>query len=53
MRKTLIEENEFCVGIFIGGMDGIIDEYEMFIKAHAQALGSTLQKYWWRSENFI
>jgi hypothetical protein len=38
MRKALIEENEYCAGIFIGGMDGIIDEYEMFIKVHPKAM---------------
>ncbi len=38
MRKSLIEENNFCVGIFIGGMEGINDEYEMFISAHPTAM---------------
>lgn len=30
MRRRMLEDNEFEVGIFIGGMKGIIDEYEMF-----------------------
>jgi hypothetical protein len=38
MRKSLIEESNFCVGIFIGGMEGINDEYEMFISAHPTAM---------------
>lgn len=38
MRKSLIEENDFSVGIFIGGMEGIIDEFEMFIIAHPKAM---------------
>ena len=30
MRRRMLEDNEFEVGIFIGGMKGIIDEYEIF-----------------------
>ncbi|MEO9849544.1 MAG: hypothetical protein ABJE80_14155 [Reichenbachiella sp.] len=38
MRKSLIEDNEFKVGVFIGGMEGINDEYEIFVKAHPEAI---------------
>lgn len=38
MRSKLINENEFKVGIFIGGMEGINDEYLMFKEMHPNAL---------------
>jgi len=38
MRARMIQDNDFRVGIFIGGMEGINDEYEMFSKAHPSAL---------------
>jgi len=38
MRSKLINENEFKVGIFIGGMEGINDEYLMFKEKHPNAL---------------
>lgn len=38
MRSRLINENEFKVGIFIGGMEGITDEYGMFQEKHPNAL---------------
>ncbi|MFA6013044.1 MAG: hypothetical protein WC799_23855 [Desulfobacteraceae bacterium] len=38
MRSKLIKENDFKVGIFIGGMEGINDEYEMFAESHPNAL---------------
>jgi hypothetical protein len=38
MRNKLINENDFKIGIFIGGMDGINDEYVMFKKRHPDAL---------------
>ena len=38
MRTKLINENDFKVGIFIGGMEGINDEYIMFKKKHPNAL---------------
>lgn len=38
MRSKLINENDFKVGIFIGGMEGINDEYVMFKKKHPNAL---------------
>lgn len=38
MRNKLINENDFKVGIFIGGMEGVNDEYIMFKKSHPNAL---------------
>ena len=38
MRSMLINENDFKVGIFIGGMEGINDEYLMFKERHPNAL---------------
>lgn len=38
MRNTLINDNNFKVGIFIGGMEGINDEYELFRQRHSTAL---------------
>ncbi|HEY2583452.1 MAG TPA: hypothetical protein VGI43_16690, partial [Mucilaginibacter sp.] len=38
MRNLMIEENSFAAGIFIGGMEGIELEYEMFRKFHPNAL---------------
>lgn len=37
MRRRMMEDNEFEVGIFIGGMKGIIDEYEMFREKSPEA----------------
>lgn len=30
MRKIMMEENKFSAAIFIGGMEGVVDEYKMF-----------------------
>ncbi len=38
MRNALINENDFRAGIFIGGMDGIIEEFNMFKEKHPNAL---------------
>lgn len=38
MRKRMIEENNFKVGIFIGGMEGIEDEFKLFSTAHPRAI---------------
>lgn len=38
MRSKLINENDFKVGIFIGGMEGINDEHLMFKERHPNAL---------------
>ncbi|MDO4726393.1 MAG: hypothetical protein Q4A56_04125 [Porphyromonadaceae bacterium] len=37
MREKMIE-NEFSAGVFIGGMEGVEEEYDMFIKKHPNAL---------------
>jgi hypothetical protein len=38
MRSKLINDNDFKVGIFIGGMEGVNDEYLMFKEIHPNAL---------------
>jgi len=38
MRSKLINDNDFKVGIFIGGMEGVNDEYLMFKERHSNAL---------------
>lgn len=38
MRNAMINNNDFKVGIFIGGMEGVIEEYSLFSKAHPNAL---------------
>lgn len=38
MRELMIKENNFKAAIFIGGMDGIIEEYELFKHFHPDAL---------------
>jgi hypothetical protein len=38
MRKRMIEDNDFQVGIFIGGMEGVVEEYQIFKKTHPSAL---------------
>lgn len=38
MRKEMIAENDFIAGIFVGGMEGVEDEYEIFTTAHPNAL---------------
>jgi len=38
MRSKLVNENDFKVGIFIGGMEGINDEYLLFKERHPNAL---------------
>lgn len=42
MRKIMFSENIFSVGIFIGGMDGVIDEYKMFREYQPNALAIPL-----------
>lgn len=45
MRELMLGQNKFAAGVFIGGMEGIKDEYEMFKEFHPNAiiipLGST------------
>lgn len=38
MRKRMFTENEFAAAVFIGGMDGIEVEYNMFKELHPRAL---------------
>ena len=38
MREEMIGKNQFVAGVFIGGMKGILDEYEIFGKFHPDAL---------------
>lgn len=37
MREQMIVQNDFKAGIFIGGMEGVIDEYRLFKKTHPNA----------------
>lgn len=37
MRRKMIVENNFAAGVFIGGMDGVEDEYKMFTECHRDA----------------
>jgi len=37
MRKHMLGDNEFYAGIFIGGMEGVEDEYTMFTQLHPEA----------------
>lgn len=38
MRKRMFCENDFSAGIFIGGMNGIEDEFKLFKEFHPDAL---------------
>ena len=38
MRNRMLDESEFSAGIFIGGMEGVEEEYDMFIEKHPKAL---------------
>lgn len=38
MRERMLSDNEYSAAIFIGGMEGILDEYDMFIERHPNAL---------------
>lgn len=38
MRHKMLDESEFSAGIFIGGMEGVEEEYDMFIEKHPKAL---------------
>jgi len=37
MRKRMLTDTTFDVGIFIGGMDGVLEEYDFFRKAQPNA----------------
>lgn len=38
MRERMLSESEFSAAVFIGGMEGIEVEFNMFIEKHPQAL---------------
>ena len=38
MRHKMLDQSEFSAGIFIGGMEGVEEEYDMFIEKHPKAL---------------
>jgi hypothetical protein len=38
MREMLIKENDFSAAIFIGGMEGIFEEYKIFSNYHQNAI---------------
>lgn len=38
MRDKMIGDNDFVAGIFIGGMEGVEDEFTLFKKTHPNAL---------------
>jgi len=38
MRRRMFSENQFAAGIFIGGMEGIGDEFNLFREFHPYAL---------------
>jgi hypothetical protein len=38
MRNRMFSENTFSAGVFIGGMNGIEEEFELFRKSHPDAL---------------
>lgn len=37
MREAMFTENSFTSAVFIGGMEGILDEYELFTLNHPEA----------------
>lgn len=37
MRRRMVIENDFAAAVFIGGMDGVEDEYKMFVESHSEA----------------
>ena len=36
MREKMIGDNEYEAAVFIGGMDGIFDEYDLFTSKHSE-----------------
>jgi hypothetical protein len=38
MRQKMFSENSFVAGVFIGGMEGIEDEYKLFRDFHSSAI---------------
>ena len=37
MRSEMIVKNDFAAAVFIGGMNGVEDEYNMFVASHSDA----------------
>lgn len=37
MRKKMLSDYDYVAGVFIGGMKGVVDEYDMFIDIHPNA----------------
>lgn len=38
MRQQMLNGHKFHAGVFIGGMEGVVEEYEMFKKLHPSAI---------------
>lgn len=38
MRERMLTENEYSAAVFVGGMNGIEDEFKMFVEKHPHAL---------------
>lgn len=38
MRDEMIAQNDYKIGIFIGGMEGVLEEYELFKSSNPNAL---------------
>lgn len=38
MRDEMIAQNDYKIGIFIGGMEGVLEEYELFKNSNPDAL---------------
>jgi hypothetical protein len=38
MRERMLKDNTFKAGVFIGGMEGVEDEFEMFKELHPSAI---------------
>lgn len=38
MRERMLTENEYSAAVFVGGMNGIEDEYKMFVEKYPKAL---------------
>lgn len=37
MREKMIGENDYAAAVFIGGMGGIFEEYDLFMKCHPES----------------
>ena len=36
MRRAMIEDNNYEAAFFIGGMEGVVDEFDRFVKVHPE-----------------